>query len=186
KELQDLEEGAEKRNINPDYLDRYVSEDTVVSEEDEYYDEDYVTEQLENEDANITIINNYGTTYFRDLDDVYWSNPVLYRNTIFDPFYRVTQEFTILIPTGDIAEYIMIHFIMTHGATDTEEVGDIPLLTAGAGVAMDITDGTTHGDIMIHGDGMTLGDGVDTIPIIPTIIIITVPIEIMPTTEIIM
>jgi len=89
------------------------------------------------------------------------------------------------IPIGDTAEYIMIPFIMIPGTINTEEDGDILLLTVGAGVAMDTMDGAIHGDITIHGDGMTLGDGVDTIPIIPTTII-TVPIEITPITEIIM
>ncbi|MDH5397773.1 MAG: hypothetical protein OEX02_06490 [Cyclobacteriaceae bacterium] len=69
---------------NPDYLDRVESYNSEESGDEGYFDEDYDLEEADGK--NVTINNYYGRSSW---DDIYWSNPWFYRNTVYDPFYRV-------------------------------------------------------------------------------------------------
>ena len=78
-------------NINPDYLSRY---DLVESDTTEgYFDEDYAADMSTQGQSGTTVINNYyGSGGLQSWDDIYWSDPFFYRNTVYDPFYRMRMR----------------------------------------------------------------------------------------------
>ena len=78
------EEALMSKNINPDYMDRL--DEYEGDTEGGYYEDDYVDNQFQSD--RVDLYDNNRIYTYSDLDDIYWSNPVLYRNTVFDPFYR--------------------------------------------------------------------------------------------------
>ncbi|MGD1961041.1 MAG: hypothetical protein ACFB2Y_19455 [Fulvivirga sp.] len=92
----DLDESFSEKNVNPEYIAKYRADQEQNTsgnqfEEDEYFNEDYREDQVVNNfqnNADVVIQDRFGnTTYFRDARDVYWSDPLFYRGTVFDPFY---------------------------------------------------------------------------------------------------
>ena len=85
--------GYNSKTLNPDYG---LPQDALAEndyQQDEYYVEDYDQEYLDQAVDNYLRNNssarrNVSPRYYRDFDDVFWSDPLYYQGTIFDPLYR--------------------------------------------------------------------------------------------------
>lgn len=90
--------GYNSKTMNPDYGLPYEAEAESEYSDDEYYVEDYDDRYLDKaiEDYqrnNSTASRYYGPRYYRNFDDVFWSDPYYYQGTIFDPLYRSYYDF---------------------------------------------------------------------------------------------
>jgi hypothetical protein len=85
--------GYDSKTLNPDYG---LPQDAVVENEyaeDEYYVEDhddqYMDKAIDDYLRNNSTARRYtNPRYYNDFDDVFWSDPMYYSGTIFDPLYR--------------------------------------------------------------------------------------------------
>ncbi|TRX55553.1 hypothetical protein FNH22_18135 [Fulvivirga sp. M361] len=86
-----------QKNVNPEYLAKYRADQEESDRgndynQDEYFDEDFNQSngnsiQGFRNNADVVVQDRFGnTTYYRDAQDLYWSDPFLYRGTAFDPF----------------------------------------------------------------------------------------------------
>ena len=91
------QENFSSKTVNPEYLARYsarTQEDYSGDSQfasDEYYDDDYNRSYVNDfqNNADVVVRDRYGnTTYFRNRADVYWSDPMFYRGSFYDPFYN--------------------------------------------------------------------------------------------------
>ena len=93
------QESYSSKTVNPEYIARYQakSQEDYSSDseytEGEYFDENYqspeaVTTNFQ-QNANYSVRDRYGNvSYYNDFNDIYWSDPIFYRGTVYDPFYR--------------------------------------------------------------------------------------------------
>jgi len=95
-------ENFSARTVNPEYIAKYQasSQESGSAEfaNDEYFVEDYnqnnnnlntTVNDFQNNYSDVAVRDRYGNVrYFNSYSDVYWSDPFLYQNTIFDPLYR--------------------------------------------------------------------------------------------------
>ncbi len=85
--------GYNSKTLNPDYghpQDAVVENDYA---EDEYYVEDhddqYMDKAIDDYLRNNSTARRYSSPrYYSDFDDIFWSDPMYYSGTIFDPMYR--------------------------------------------------------------------------------------------------
>jgi hypothetical protein len=85
--------GYNSKTLNPDYG---LPQDALAENDyaqDEYYVEDYDQEYLDQAIDNYlrnnsTAQRNVSPRYYRNFDDVFWTDPFYYQGTIFDPLYR--------------------------------------------------------------------------------------------------
>ncbi|ELR69753.1 RhoGEF Guanine nucleotide exchange factor for Rho/Rac/Cdc42-like GTPase [Fulvivirga imtechensis AK7] len=93
------QESYSSKTVNPEYIARYQakSQEDYSSDseyaEGEYFNENYqspedITTNFAN-NANYVTRDRYGNTHYsNNFNDIYWSDPMFYRGTIYDPFYR--------------------------------------------------------------------------------------------------
>ena len=78
------------RNANPDAL---AFNDNSEDLEDEYFEEDYERQDLNNINPdNEVVVRHYyynypASRYYSSFDAIFWSDPYLYQGTMYDPFY---------------------------------------------------------------------------------------------------
>ncbi len=86
--IRKAEEALLSKNVNPDYMDR-LQDYEETGDDAGYYNEEFAQDALDS-DRPINIYNNYYGNGWnnRNFDDIYWSNPALYANTMYDPFFR--------------------------------------------------------------------------------------------------
>lgn len=84
--------GYNSKTLNPDYglpqdaeLDGYSSDEYYVEDHDDVYMDQAIDDYLRN-NSNA---RRYSTPrYYSNFDDVFWSDPLYYQGTMFDPLYR--------------------------------------------------------------------------------------------------
>ena len=90
--------GYNSKTLNPDYgLPQDAQADAQIETgyaEDDYYlenhDDQYIQQAVDDylRNNSTTARRSYNPSYYNNFDDVFWSDPLFYQGTIYDPLYR--------------------------------------------------------------------------------------------------